>query len=368
MDETPRVLVVDDEPVNVKMLEWMLRDAGFCVDTARSGPDGRALAQANRPDLIILDVMMPGEDGFATCAALKAEPNTLDIPVIFISGVNEVDFKVQGLQIGGVDYITKPFAKEEVLARVRLHIKLRRANMALIQTQAEKINQIRDAQQAILIKPEDLPEAGFAVAYIPALEAGGDFYDVFPTTGKEFGYIVADVSGHDLGASFTTSSLKALVNQNTGPLFSPQETIRNINAVLRVMFRDGRHLTASQVRLNRAKLTATVVNAGHPPPILVSAGQDVLLESQGDLLGVFESVHLEVREQRLAAGDRIFLYTDGLIEDFTGRLARDEGLQALRRACRETAGLPLAMAVTEITGRLTRDPPGDDVVLLGVEV
>jgi sigma-B regulation protein RsbU (phosphoserine phosphatase) len=368
MDATPRVLVVDDEPVNVKMLEWMLRDAGFRVDTAFSGPEGRAQAQANRPDLIVLDVMMPGEDGFATCAALKADPDTLDIPVIFVSGVGEVDYKVQGLQIGGVDYITKPFAKEEVLARVKLHIKLRRANQALIQAQAAKINQIRDAQQAILVKPEDLPEAGFAVAYVPALEAGGDFYDVFSTTAKEFGYFVADVSGHDLGASFTTSSLKALVSQNTGPLFSPQETIRNINAVLRVMFKDGRHLTASQVRLNRARLTATVVNAGHPPPILVSGGEDVLLESQGDLLGVFESVHLEVLERRVAVGDRIFLYTDGLIEDFAGRTNRDAGLRELRRACRETACLPLAGAVNEITGRLTHDPPGDDVVLLGVEV
>jgi len=368
MDETPRVLIVDDEPVNVRMLEWMLRDAGFHVDTAVSGPEGRALAAANHPDLIVLDVMMPGEDGFSTCAALKADPGTLDIPVIFISGVGEVDYKVQGLQIGGVDYITKPFAKEEVLARVKLHIKLRRANMALIQAQAAKINQIRDAQQAILIKPEDLPGAGFAVAYIPALEAGGDFYDVYSITEKEFGYLVADVSGHDLGASFATSSLKALVSQNTGPLFSPQETIRNINAVLRVMFKDGKHLTASQVRLNRTKLTATVVNAGHPPPILVSGGQDVLLESQGDLLGVFESVHLEVLERRVAAGDRIFLYTDGLIEDFAGRTNRDAGLRTLREACRETACLPLALAITNITGRLTSEHPGDDVVLLGVEV
>ncbi|MBF0481225.1 MAG: fused response regulator/phosphatase [Desulfovibrionaceae bacterium] len=368
MDATPRVLVVDDEPVNVKLLEWMLKDAGFLVDTALCGPDGRALALAKRPDLIVLDVMMPGEDGFATCAALKAEPATLDIPVIFISGVGEVDFKVQGLQIGGVDYITKPFAKEEVLARVKLHIKLRQANQALIQAQAAKINQIRDAQQAILVKPEDLPEAGFAVAYTPVLEAGGDFYDVFPVSGKEFGYFVADVSGHDLAASFTTSSLKALVRQNTGPLYSPEETFRNINAVLRVMFKDGRHLTASQVRLNRAKLTVTVINAGHPPPVLVSAGKDLLLESRGDLLGVFESVQLDVLTLRVAAGDRIFLYTDGLIEDFAGRVNRDAGLEALCRACRETTGLPLTQAITEITGRLASGRPGDDVVLLGLEV
>ena len=125
---------------------------------------------------------MPGESGFETCGKLTADPATTDIPIIFISGLDDVENKVKGLKLGAVDYIAKPFAKEEVLARVKIHIRQRRATRALLAQQAAKLAQIRDAQRAILVSPDDVPEARFAISYVPVLEAGGDFYDVFPWT------------------------------------------------------------------------------------------------------------------------------------------------------------------------------------------
>jgi sigma-B regulation protein RsbU (phosphoserine phosphatase) len=370
--QPPRVLIVDDETINVETLAWMLKEAGFTPLRAASGPMGRELAAREQPALIILDIIMPGESGFETCTRLTADPATTDIPIIFISGLDDVENKVRGLKLGAVDYITKPFAREEVLARVKIHIRLRQGLRALLAEQAAKLAQIRDAQQSILVSPEDIPEARFAVRYVPTLEAGGDFYDVFPWSDAVMVYFVADISGHDLGASFVTASLKALVRQNANPLYSPVETLKNMNSVLTTLLRDGKHLTAALVFLNRTRSRLTVVNAGHPAPILVTRdGQVELLATDGDVLGVFEAVQCGQIEQAVANGDRLFLYTDGLIERF-GRdaRARSQGLAALVAACRETAHLPLDAAVDAIANA-TLDGAGrpqDDVVLMGIEV
>jgi phosphoserine phosphatase RsbU/P len=368
----PCVLVVDDETVNVETLAWMLREAGFDVLRAGSGPEGRQLAREFLPDLVILDIMMPGESGFATCTLLTADPATTDIPVIFISGLDDVDNKVRGLKIGAVDYIAKPFAREEVLARVKIHIRQRRALQALLAGQAAKLAQIRDAQQSILVSPDDLPEARFAISYVPVLEAGGDFYDVFPWTESVMGYFVADISGHDLGASFVTSSLKVLLRQNSGPLFTPVETLKNMNSVLATLFREGKHLTAALLCLNRSRKRLVLVSAGHPPPILVGRdGRASLLAADGDILGAFETVQFGLLEQSVSPGDRIYLYTDGLVERYgEGSRSRARGVAALMEDCCRVAELPLAEAVASLAegslavGRL----PDDDTVLLGIEV
>ena len=102
----PRILIVDDETINVETLAWMLKEAGFTPLRAASGPAGRRMAADEQPELIILDIMMPGESGFETCAKLTADPATTDIPIIFISGLDDVENKVRGLKLGAVDYIT----------------------------------------------------------------------------------------------------------------------------------------------------------------------------------------------------------------------------------------------------------------------
>lgn len=371
MSTVPKILVVDDETVNRKTLEWMLREEGFEVMAAGTGREARVLAARHGPDLILLDILMPGESGFETCERLLADSATADIPIIFISGLGDSENRIRGLRLGAVDYVAKPFAKEEVALRVKLHIRLRQANRALIEEQAKKLRQISEAQKAILVSPGELPEARFAVRYIPALEAGGDFYDVYQVTDAVWGYFVADISGHDLGASFVTSSLKALLRQNSGPLFSPLETLKNINAVLATILRDGMHLTASLLTVNRVRGRISLVTAGHPPPLWVGADGGVgFLESEGDVLGVFPSVHLGVIERRMTAGDRVYLYTDGLIEgDGPGGAARREGRERLALMAQAVRERPLDAAVAGMVRELTgTDDKGDDIVLVGVEI
>lgn len=118
-DANPLVLIIDDNPVNLDLLGTLLRGAGCTTRAAISGRRGLDVARLAPPDLIMLDITMPELDGYATCAALKADPSLRHIPVIFISALDDAMDKVKAFQVGGADYVTKPFQAEEVLARVR---------------------------------------------------------------------------------------------------------------------------------------------------------------------------------------------------------------------------------------------------------
>ncbi|NLY41520.1 MAG: SpoIIE family protein phosphatase [Desulfovibrionales bacterium] len=371
-DRTPKILIVDDEPLNIKILEMLLNKHGFQTISANNGASARIVAAQELPDLILLDVMMPDEDGYATCEHLKRQPGVADIPVIFISALTDTASKVHGLDVGGVDYISKPFERAEVLARVKVHLKLRFTYQALIEAQAQRLAQVQDAQQSLLVSPEDIPQAGFAVHYEPILEAGGDFYDVLSMGGAVFDYIVADVSGHDLGTSYITSALKALFSQNCNPVTTASESLSMINRVLCRILENDTHITAGFARLNRSQNTLEYVNAGHPAPLLVRASGDYeILHASGDILGAFDSVVFDVLSIPVSPGDRLFLYTDGLIENFgPTRRTRDQGLQYLAQICQKFHHLPLPEALTAI--HTTVAPPNvpreDDIILLAVEV
>jgi len=121
-----RVLVVDDVEVNVRLLEAKLSSEYFTVITASSGPEALALVQRERPDIILLDVMMPEMDGFEVCRRLKADPRTVDIPVVMVTALSEVSDRVRGLQSGADDFLTKPVNDVALFARVRSLVRLKR--------------------------------------------------------------------------------------------------------------------------------------------------------------------------------------------------------------------------------------------------
>lgn len=126
----PHLLLVDDQVENLRLLVEMLRQEQFRLSVAFDGAQGYQRAQALKPDLILLDVQMPRLDGFGACRLLKSDPATRHIPILFLTSSGELDNRLEGLRIGGVDYIIKPFAPAEVLARVRIHLQLPYAALA----------------------------------------------------------------------------------------------------------------------------------------------------------------------------------------------------------------------------------------------
>ncbi|MDM9380594.1 response regulator [Chlorogloeopsis sp. ULAP01] len=148
------ILVIDDSPTNIEVLYTTLTNAGYKVLAERNGINGIENVKNNPPDLILLDVMMPKLDGFETCRLLQTDLSTRDIPIIFITSLSEIEEKIKGLTLGAVDYILKPFQQEEVLARVKLHLKMRRLNLELDEQkqQLEKRVQERTAELSLALE------------------------------------------------------------------------------------------------------------------------------------------------------------------------------------------------------------------------
>jgi diguanylate cyclase (GGDEF)-like protein len=124
-DQNNDILIIDDTPANLTVLRQMLTEEGYRVRPALSGEIALNAIKADIPDLILLDIMMPGMSGFEVCKELKSDSRTREIPVLFISALNESEDKIKGFKLGAVDYITKPFHGSEVLARVKTHLALR---------------------------------------------------------------------------------------------------------------------------------------------------------------------------------------------------------------------------------------------------
>jgi two-component system, NtrC family, sensor kinase len=160
------ILVVDDTPTNLQVLFDVLTEQGYRVASAKNGETALQRAQSSQPSLILLDVMMPGIDGFETCKRLKANPETRDIPVIFMTALSDSVDKLKGMSLGAVDYITKPIQHEEVLARIRVHLQLRNTTRIMEQ----RTNELNEALESLkqsqlhLMQGEKMSALGSMVA------------------------------------------------------------------------------------------------------------------------------------------------------------------------------------------------------------
>lgn len=366
--KTSLILIVEDEPGTNRMIQLVLERGGFNTCSAFDIAGAMQAIREQRPDLILLDISLPDGSGFDVCQQLQKEPGMARTPVLFISSHEDVATKIRGFEVGGVDYITKPIAGAEIIARVCTHLRLRRAYDKLAELQAERIQRLAGAQEALMPHPQDIPEAGFSIRLHQILQAGGDFYDVVPISDQVVDYIVADASGHDLAASFWTASLKTLIAQNAFASNSPCDIVHAINNTLRRILPEGVFFTLIYARLNRNKNTLTLINAAHPPAIIIPQdGRDPYpVYQQGDLVGMFDDAVYDSQDLVLRAGDRFLLYSDGLIE-IEG--SHEAGLNKLLQALPQLQNQSAATMIDQLVDQLTDDVQiNDDIVLMGVEV
>lgn len=163
------IVIVDDMPDNLRLLSGILKEKGYKVRPATNGPRALAAIQKEPPELILLDIMMPGMDGYEVCRELKSEDHLKDIPVIFLSALNQVFDKVKAFKAGGVDYITKPFQIEEVLARVHTHLELR-AMQKKLQEQNKELKEAAQLKEDVdLIMRHDLKGPVSSIISLPSL-------------------------------------------------------------------------------------------------------------------------------------------------------------------------------------------------------
>jgi len=163
------ILVVDDTPQNLRLLTSILSEAGYRIRPVKSGQMAVETAFSEPPDLVLLDIRMPAMGGYQVAEALKAQPATSAIPIIFISALAEVEDKVKAFQAGGVDYINKPFHREEVLARVRTHLDLARLHRQTAQTNARLLIEIEERKKAEAARERLIAQLQKALAEVKTL-------------------------------------------------------------------------------------------------------------------------------------------------------------------------------------------------------
>jgi phosphoserine phosphatase RsbU/P len=318
VDEKKTVLLVDDAPANIQIVNSILKDI-YKIRIATSGAKALELVKVSPPpDLVLLDVMMPEMDGYEVCARLKLDPETRDIPVIFLTGQTEVEDETKGFDVGAVDYIHKPFSPAVVKARVQTHLVLRGIREQLAQqliTIQKELETARQIQLSIL--PSAVPTMkglDIAARYIPMTSVAGDFYDFIVVDEKHIGILVADVSGHGMPAALIASMLKIALSSQVGHAADPAKVLLGLNQALCGKF-EHHFVTAAYVFIDMQNLTLTYAGAGHPPLLLWGGREGVRsVEENGLFLGKFSFASYTSVELPIKAGDRILLYTDGIPE------------------------------------------------------
>lgn len=318
-NEKQTVLVVDDAPANIQVVNSILKDT-YKVRIATNGAKALELVKTTpRPDLILLDVMMPGINGYEVCAQLKTDPSTKDIPVIFLTGQTETSDETRGFEAGAVDYIHKPFSPAVVQARVQTHLVLRNVREQLAQqllTIQKELETARQIQLSIL--PREIPKiAGLDIAarYVPMTAVAGDFYDFIVVDNKHVGVLIADVSGHGMPAALIASMLKIAFAAQSPNAADPAAVLQGLNLALCGKF-DHHYVTAAYCFIDLERQVLKYAGAGHPPLISWVSGQggttDVL--ENGMFLGKFDFATYTAVERPLSSGTWFLMYTDGIPE------------------------------------------------------
>jgi sigma-B regulation protein RsbU (phosphoserine phosphatase) len=313
------ILIVDDTPLNIGVISGALKDS-YKTKIATNGEKALALASAeDKPDLILLDIMMPGMDGYEVCSRLKANPATNEIPVIFLTGQTSAEDETHGFEVGAVDYVHKPFSPAVVKARVRNHILLREARAQLaaqllaLNTELEMARQIQ-----LSILPHSIPKlAGLDIAahYLPMTSVAGDFYDFIQIDDKHIGILIADVSGHGLPSALIASMLQVALTGQAGHASEPDKVLLGLNRALCGKFTHN-FVTAAYVYADLENNLMRYAGAGHPPVLQWrnSVGKATQVLENGLVLGMFEEASYQALEFPIEPGDRYVLYTDGILE------------------------------------------------------
>lgn len=351
----PTILIVDDEPFNLEFLELILKQQGYNIITATCGRQARVLAEETQPDLILLDIMMPDESGFECASVLRLSPETCEIPIVFLSALDDDENTGRGFDAGALDFIAKPFAYKDVIQRIRLHMKLTSCD--------------RHVRRRIALSPSNattevnFPDHGARV--------------VFPGRTADSGLsihesaVLGDKSESHLLLNFTqpcadsmTETVKKLLASNCGPLFSASETMRNIGIALNYIAA-GNEISAIYAQLDRDNGIMTVVNTGTLPAIILRrAKSPQLIERQSGNLGSLGMGLPPCSSYKISKGDRIYMFSREIVRAYEWE---GEAINDLLEACHLSSGVDLKTACLAAAELLQNNGEQPNGILVGIE-
>ncbi len=325
------ILIVDNQEQTADLMTRCLSDSDLEIFTAISGNTAFNKAMAFKPDLIILDTELRDMSGYELCKRLKTNPDTKFIPILFVSISDTNEFRLRALQMGADDYIEKNFDATLLKSKVKslLRVKNLSDQLVLKYAELEEKNSILDFQlkmsrrvQRSLIPEVDIKFNRVKVIskYMPALDIGGDFYDVITLDNETICVIMGDVSGHGIAAALLTAMLNMMIKNLVKSAAMPNVLLEEMNKNFYQIFSMNHEMYACvfYAMINTARKKIYYSNAGQTLPIYVNSRTNTAkeLEISGTPIGMLPDSTYECKVLNYNEGDLVFFHTDGLCDTF----------------------------------------------------
>ncbi|PHD61878.1 fused response regulator/phosphatase [Bacillus wiedmannii] len=330
------ILIVDDNPVNIFVIEKILKQAGYqdlvSLNSAQELFEyiqfGKDSSRHNEIDLILLDIMMPEIDGLEVCRRLQNEEKCKDIPIIFVTALEDANKLAEALDIGAMDYITKPINKVELLARMRVALRLK-SELNWHKEQEENLRNELDlatqVQRNLLSSPLREDHIKIEASYLPSFKLAGDMYYWYKIDENRYGIILLDVMGHGISASLVCMFISSVLRETIKCLIDPELVIKDLNKYMTLLHNENDNIpyyfTTIYLVVDTEKRTIEYVNAGHPSGyVLVDEANVVELNRGSCAVGFFDEIKVKKTVIPFEKNAQIVLFTDGVLE----AIANDE--------------------------------------------
>lgn len=326
------ILVVEDDPAILRGLADNLRFESHEVLTAGNGEVGYRLIRERNPDLVILDVMLPGLNGFELCRKVRGEGCTT--PILMLTAKSQEDDRVLGLDFGADDYVIKPFSLRELIARVRAIFRQEKDRQVERKHFDQEMRIAAEVQQRLFPQRQPrLTTLDYAGSCWPAGGVSGDTYDFLELAPGKLGMLLADVCGKGMSAALLMATVQACVRTH-GPILGNRccdDVMARVNAILYEAIDSGRFVTMFYAVYDDASRRLTYANAGHPSPLVLhrramaelyesnrvpnaSSQSCARLDSSTPPLGIFSELAPSQQVIDLSAGDWLLIFSDGIPE------------------------------------------------------
>jgi len=370
-----RVLIVDDVKANVDILVQALRE-DYKLSVALGGQQALDAVQRNPPDLVLLDIVMPDIDGYEICRRLRAAETTRDLPIMFLSSLEDVKDKARGFEVGGNDYLTKPFEVLEVKARVRSLLRAK-AYADAVKAAAERDLRIaREIQMGLLPSnvAAQIEGTGLQTHAIlePAQQVGGDLFEVLRLGPDRVLVAIGDVSGKGIPAALFMAVTMTLLRSMARQGHPPEEILRRLNDELLEQNPRGMFVTLQCLLYDLTRRSVTCASAGHHGAVLMTPGQPaklVFTSSSGRVLGLLPADEIASETLQLQPGETLVLFTDGVSEAFDANqeLFGEERLLSCLAASATKSARETTLTVLDAVRRYaTGAKQSDDITVVSV--
>jgi sigma-B regulation protein RsbU (phosphoserine phosphatase) len=371
-----RVLLVDDAKANLDILVEGLKP-DHKLSLALNGEMALQIAARTPPDLVLLDIMMPGVDGYEVCRRMRQMPETAEVPIMFLSSLEEVQNKTRGFEAGANDYLTKPFEMLEVKARVRSLLKAKAYSDAVKEQLAANLRVAREIQMGILPHDFTAVEKAYCVSFgailEPAREVGGDLYGVCAAGPERLMIFLGDVSGKGIPASMFMVRTVSLAGLLAREIAEPKRILERLNDELSADNASHMFVTFLCAVFEPATHRLTLASGGHCYPLLLPADGPPcwITKTIGTALGFDSGLEFQAMELTLSDGDAVVFYTDGVSEAFNP----ERELYGSERLLADASGLAGQSANAISAGLLAKvrafagtAPQSDDIAILTFKV